>query len=462
MLTAGCLIAVGGICSCSLVPEYMRPDMDMPQEWSSSPYEEETAAAAPAPLQAISPQWWESFSSKTLNRLVETGLKENNTVQAGFERIKQSKATLRTARSSLLPSLQTSGGVTRSRFENSGGDFQYSSNLNLGVDLFYDLDLFGRNKASYLSSKANLKTAELREMSLRLQLAGNVTKQYLNILSLQQRLDIANKNIEIAQNVLDIVKARYDAGREGALVVSQQTANVSSSMAAQRALQEQLKRTRNALAVLIGRAPQGFVLKTDSIESLAKPNYKPVKPEKILSSRPDILALEYTLIAANADIGAARAAFYPNITMGLGTTVAASGLDEPFLRSESLFGSVFAPLFQGGQLDANLERSRSRRQELIYTYHEAILNALKDVEDAMISLNSEQDQRDKLLIAAREARKSYDLSKALYDSGSVDFLTLLDAQRTLLGAENSLSQSQLNVLVASVDLFLATGGGWVE
>jgi NodT family efflux transporter outer membrane factor (OMF) lipoprotein len=445
------LLAVLALAGCSLMPDYRRPSLETPESWRTG-----TAVGA----KEINSDWWTNFGDEELDLLMKQALAENNDLQAGIHRIEQSRAALTFTGASLLPSADASGSASRSRTNPASGKTIYESRWRAGVGVSYELDLFGANRSNIKAAEADLWSAELSQDALALVTMGDVAGQYFFILNLRDRLAIADRNLDIAREVLRIVQARYDAGTENALAIAQQKSSLASAEAARISLAEQLTNAENAFAVLLGKPPGQIDVQTDSLQSLTIPRISPGQPSSLLERRPDIRAVEAGLIAANADIGVARAAFFPSINLGLDWSISAAGFGEPTGTAVSLASALAAPLFQGGRLKAGVEQATARQAELAERYQQAVLVAFQETEDALAAVTSSQEREKTLATAMEEAQNSYDLTKQLYDAGRVDFQTLLDVQRTLLNAEDSFAQAKFARLSASTALYLAVGGGW--
>lgn len=436
---------------CSLSPDYRRPDVNAPGGWAAGEAEQPTA---------ISRDWWTNFGSRELDTLMQQALDANHDLRAGVYRVEQSRAALKIAGARLLPGADASAGASRSRSEPASGKTNYATGLRAGAGIAYELDLFGANRASVEAAKAGLNGAQFDQDALALVIMGDVAQGYFNLVNLRERLRVADQNLDNAREVLRIVQARFDAGRESALEVSRQKTALASSEAGRAALAEQAANAENALAVLLGQPPGQIRVEAASLEALDIPAIAPGVPSTLLERRPDIRAAEARLIAANADIGVARAAFFPNVTMGLDWSVAATGFGDPASTALALASSLAMPIFQGGRLEAGVEQATARQKELVENYRQGVLTAFREVEDALIAVRTAEEREISLATAMREARASYSLTKQLYDAGSIDFQTLLDVQGTLLGAEDNHAQAKMDRLAAAVYLYLALGGGW--
>ncbi|MFA5591875.1 MAG: efflux transporter outer membrane subunit [Micavibrio sp.] len=438
---------------CSLVPDYHRPQTELPGAWS------EQNLSAPT---RIARDWWTNFESAELNALMQRALAANNDLNAAIQRVEQARALTRAAGAPLLPSLDASGSGGWVRTDPAQGRTSSDSTGRAGLSAGYELDLFGANRAGLQAAQANKGQAEFTRDATALVVMGDVARAYFNVLNLQERLTIADQNLESGRELLRIVEARFNAGATTALDVSRQKSDLASDEASRAAIEQQFAIAKNALAVLIGEPPQNLSIVAADLRSLPVPSIAPGQPSELLERRPDIRAAELGLVAANADIGAARAAFFPRLTIGLELGIAATPIGDPATTTLSLLSGLAAPIFKGGLLEGNLAYSKARREELVETYRKTILTSFQDVEDALAVTKGAQQRENSLNTAVLEARKAYDLSKRQYDAGATDFQILLDARRVLLRAEDSYIQTKNDRLAAAVDLYKALGGGWTS
>lgn len=436
--------------ACSFTPDYKRPDVETPPAWSE---DQERSSE-------IATNWWTSFKSTELDTLMQEALAKNNDLLAGLQRVQQARASLRIAGADLLPSADLTAGVGRIRTNQASGKTTSATSLEAEGALSYEVDLFGANRAGVDAADATLAASIYDQDALALMVSGDVARGYFTLLNLRERLTIADSNLKNAREVLRIIDARVKEGAESELELAQQRASVSSFEAARSSIQQQTENAKNALAVLLGKAPQSFTAKGKTLKGLAIPKIATGQPSALLERRPDLRAAEADLLAANANIGAARAAFFPTISLGLGDAVSMTGLGGPTATALSLASSLATPIFSGGRLEGGVEKATARQLELVEIYRKTVLTAFQEVEDALTAAKTSEARERSLRTAMQEARKAYDLSKNRYDAGVIDFQTLLDTQSALLSAEDSHAQAQLSRLLAAVDLYKALGGGW--
>jgi len=438
---------------CSMIPDYERPAGDVPAGWSESSVSEPTQ---------IAKDWWRSFGSEELNTLMSEALAKNNDLGAAIQRVEQARAVLKSSGSQLLPSVDASGNAGYTRVNVPKAKDTSDTTYNAGLSVGYELDLFGMNRAEIEADEADLEASQFSRDATALIVMSDVAKGYFNVLNLEERLKIADQNLESSKELLRIVQARFDAGATTALDVSQQKSDLASSEASRAAIELQTKTAKSALAVLVGKAPSALQVSGKDLRTLPVPQIAPGQPSSLLERRPDIRSSEASLKSANADIGAARAAFFPQLNIGLDLGIAATPIGDPATTTLSLLSGLVAPIFKGGLLEGNLEFTKARKAELVENYRKTILVSFKDVEDALASVKASQSRETSLETAMNEAKKAYDLSKQQYDVGSIDFQILLDARKTMLAAEDTYIQTKNDRLAAAVDLYKALGGGWAE
>ena len=442
------LAIVAVLSGCSLVPEYLRPGVDMPATWKGG-----KVAMAPA---TVNSDWWRNFDNKELNALMDMALANNNDLRAAMARIQQSRADLRIAGGPLFPSVDATADAGGTLAHTRNRSTSWSSSPSVGLQVNYEVDLFGGNRAGVKAARANLTGSVFDHDALALVIMSDVAKTYFGLLNLRERVAIAQSNLANEHSVMKIVQARFDAGSSSALDVSRQKSEVATNEAALAALQNQASQAENALSVLLGEAPQSFHSKIKTLRQVNVPKVPLTQPSSIIAQRPDIRKSEQDLIAANANIGVARAALFPTLNLG-----ALAGLAiNPVTESVALAASFATPIFHGGALEGGVDKATAREVELAENYRKIILTSLQEVEDALSAAKAARAREASLGLAMRESRKTYDLSRDLYQAGSVDYQTMLDAQRTLLTAEDTHAQAQLELLDAVVDLYKALGGGW--
>jgi multidrug efflux system outer membrane protein len=437
--------------ACSLTPSYQAPDASLPSQW-------ETAVADPGAVPAQ--DWWASYGNAELDQLMQQALAANHDLAAAVSRIQQARASLRGAHSALLPSAGLNASASHDR-RRADDVTTTSEDGQAGVSIAYELDLWGANRATASAADATLAASRYSRDSVALVLQADVVTTYFQLLSLRDRLVIAQRNLDAAQELMRLVQVRFDNGAATALDVAQQRTTLLGIQAQIPSLQQSVNETRHALAVLLGQVPQGFDVAGASLTELNLPAIDPGQPSALLLRRPDIRVAEARLIAAHADIGAARAALLPSLDLSAAAT--ATGLISGGSATvASLAASLAQTIFSGGRLRAQVELTEATRQTLAETYAQTVLTSLQEVEDSLSLLDTSVVRTDLLAQTAEQAREAYRLARVRYDAGAIDLLTLLDSQRTQLSAEDILVQAQLTQLNATAQLVKALGGGWSD
>ncbi|MGE0820733.1 MAG: efflux transporter outer membrane subunit [Candidatus Binatia bacterium] len=424
--------------ACSLTPRYLRPQMDIPEGWSAVP--NSTASS-----QSQEPPFWLAFKNDDLNHVMEVALAQNLDLQAALHRIEQARAQAKVAGAPLLPALDATGGATQN-YQESGNTARWQGLATLS----YELDLWGKNRNQAEAAKYRAQASEYDREALRLVVSTDTAVLYARVLGFDDRIGVAETNLRNAEEVLRIIEARYREGSVSALEVSQQKVAVNNIRAALISLIEQRTATLNALAILLAQAPQDFKAPQTTLSALQIPEVSLTSPALLLTERPDLQSAEAGLRAANADIGAARAAFFPSLQLGTDASLVAAGFSNPATAGLSLASNVLAPIFSGGRLEGNLENVSARQKELAAQYQQTVLTAFREVEDALAARKRTDQQAVLSHQSVQEARNAYTIAKARFDAGSIDYLTVLETQRSLSQAEDE----QIVVTVAQVEAFV--------
>jgi len=437
------------LAACSLTPDYTRPDVAMPAAYKD-----------PAPLtySQTDEDWWAQMANEELTGLISRAHQNSPTVDATLARIEQARGTLRAAGGRLLPSIDGSANAARSWRAGDDGSSASTSD-NAGLSVAYELDLFGANRAQLEGAEESLNARRFDAAATRLTLEADVARAYFTVIALKERLASAKANLAAAEDILRLVRLRYEEGAVSAFDLSRQESATATARARVPGLESDLAAARNALAVLLGETPGRVTVKAARLSEFDALAPKLGVPSALLERRPDIQTAEASLRAANADIGAAKAAFYPQVTLSAGAT--ASGLlTNPYSLVSSLAAGLAQPIFSGGELEGGLISAEGRYAELAAAYRSAVLTALQETDDALTTLAARGEQAGYAALSSSQADEAFRLADLQFDAGAIDLLELLDAQRTQLDASDSLVQARLDELSASVDLYRAIGGNW--
>jgi len=441
---------------CAVTSPQIKPYVPVAGAWNEG---------GPAGAAVVSPTWWQSFGSPELQSLVDEALAGSPDLAIATERVNQAEAQVRVAGASLFPML-TAGTDTSTRRTSGGGGATTNSSTGLTLTASYELDLWGKNRAGVRSAESSLAAKEFDRDAAQLTLISGVATSYFDVLALRTRLGIARENLASAERVNELVAARARNGAASALDVSRQEATVLSQRAAILPLEQLERQTLAALAVLVGRPPEGFDVKGTSVVDLSVPAIDPGLPADLLVRRPDLASAEAQLAAANADVAAARAALLPTIqltgTAGLASSALLSLVSSGTTTAIGIAASLLQPIFDGGRLRGQKTIAESRERELVETYRKAILSGFEDVEKALVAASRLAEQEQVQTDVQTRAGESLRLAEVRYRQGADDLLTVLDAQRTLFAAQDQLAELRQSRLDAAVSLYKALGGGWSE
>ena len=443
------LLAALLLAGCSATPEAPDALPAAPAEWNHAV----AAAAAPDAL------WWRAFASAELDVLVERGLADNFDLAAAAARLRQAEASARAAGAPLLPRLD--GNLGASREGRLGGDAETAGNLySGGLAASYEVDLWGRLSAERESAEAELAASRFDRDALRLTLSASLTETWLRQVALAERLRLAELNLANAERVLATVQARQAAGSATQLELAQQRGLVAEQRRSREELRQQADDIRSALAVLLGQAAPAEPSNA-ALTALVAPSVSAGLPSELLLRRPDLARAEAQLSAADADLRAARAAMLPRLNLSAGASGSSGGLNQVFADPiYSLAAALTAPIFDGGALAAERDRTAARREELLAAYRQNIVAAFADVQVALNAGAGVEAQWQAQQEVQAQAERALQLAERRYRAGAEDLLNLLDAQRTLYAAEDQSAQLRLARLQASVALARALGGGW--
>lgn len=437
----------------------------LPASWN------EAAALTPVVAQEDA-DWWRRFDSTELEALIAAALAGNPDLAIANERVIQAELAVRGNAASLFPGVDltaTTGARASEGGDGDGGGSERSRSSGLGLGIRYEIDIWGSNLTRTRGAQAQLSATRHDYEAARLSLAAGVANAYTQVLAQRARVAIARDNLTVAERLAAIVAARHRHGAASALDVSRQRATVLAQRERLLPLEVQARQNLRALAILTGDVPQAFDLgdSTDSFNRIAIPQLDAPLPGTVLARRPDIGAAEARLIAADADIAVARAALFPlKLTLDASTALtsnrfAFAGLGNP-ATTAGLSLSLIQAVFDGGRLRDEVASSESRRRQTLELYRKTILEALKEVDDALAAVARNQAQEQLQLQIRLEAERALRLSELRYREGRDSLDELLDAQRSLFSVQDQLVQQRLARLTATLDLYKALGGGWAR
>ena len=448
--------------SCMLGPDFKLPDASGGTHWK------ETRATSGTRLPDT---WWRLFNDPELTRLVDRALSANNDLAAAKARVETARALVGVDRARMFPTLNLNGSAGISRVSEGtatrnmppGFAIDLESQRYRGTfDLAYDPDLWGRNKRLIEASSAQAAASEALLDSQRLGVATEVARQYFLLRGLDSQQIVLTETIQSRQNTLNLQQSKTDAGIIDGLSSSQARTELELARNDLAAVERQRGAAEHALAVLCGTQPSNFSVSNRALTGVL-PVIRAGLPAEVLNRRPDVRAAEQNLRAANARIGVAEAAFYPNFSLSTGAGFESIDV-KSFLNWENrvlaLGAGVAAPIFDGGTNKANYQASISRRDEALANYRNTLLVALREVEDALVDLKGLATSRIALDHALSSSRETQHLSQERYDKGLSSYLEVVDADRTVLRVQLVLDQVDAQQRITLAALAKAIGGGW--
>jgi multidrug efflux system outer membrane protein len=448
------------LAGCAVGPDYARPTSTLPEQHK----EATVTAQAVAPVNA---EWWTLFNDPTLNQLVQQTLAANQDLQAAIARLEANEAAAREAGSELYPAIGLAANGSRNRISGetfSGkntGSATYN-NRRAALSLSYEVDLWGRIRRSNEAARAEALASRFGRDSIQLTLIGQLVNEYLSLRSNEAQLEVTRQTLESRQESLKIVQARLDAGSASGLELAQ----AESQLNAAQGQWSQFKRLRalseNQIGLLSGQP--GLILASTSLAQLPLPPTPPTGlPSTLLEARPDVRQAEEKLIAANARIGVAKAAYFPTIGLtGLYGSESAA-LSNLFTGSAGIWTAAIGltmPIFDAGRTGARVDQATAAQAENIANYRKTLQTAFREVSDAIVNLQEFANEEAAFTAQVDASKRAFNLAQKRYESGYSGYSDMLDTQRTLNTAQLLYLTSRKNRLGASVDLFKALGGGW--
>ena len=420
----------------------------------SPPTEWRTSLAVSAPVER---DWWNAFGDPQLSRLVEQARLNNPDVQIAAARVEEARATELGSRGYLLPAVGggVEGGVRRE--VSPFGQARTTVAAQPAFRASYELDLFGKNAARVDAAEAGVAASAAGEEAARLSVSAATASGYITLLALDKRLDVLEATLEARGHALKFARDRAEVGYTSQLELRQAEAEYQATAQLVPQLKAQIARQENALSVLTGELP-GAIARGGSLEDLRQPAAPATLPSELLRRRPDVAAAEYRIAAADAKMRMARADFMPSINLGATAGLVLSDLLADPVGIWSLGGSILAPIFQGGKLQAQLDGATAQRDQAAWAYRSTVLNAFREVEDRMAVLANLKDQEAALLAQQAAVADALRHARNRYRAGYTPYIEQVDAQRALLGVELSLVQVRADELTTMVGLYQAVGG----
>ncbi len=456
---AALLLVLSG---CTVGPDYQEPETK-----TAAAFEQAEGFTVDHALAA----WWREFGDPKLDALVERAVAGNHSVKAAAALLREARALYGLETYDLAPTLTTHAGYNRQLLSNATfltgvprADRTFGF-FSAGFDAAWELDLFGRVRRSMEAASAETGMAEATRRDVLQSLLAEVARNYFEVRGAQYRLDVARKNAALLDESLKLVVSRVEAGRGTQLDVERARTELQSTLASLPPLETEAVKAKNRIAVLLGEQPAGFAL---DLGAPAAPGGLPKlvaigRPEDLLRRRPDIRIAERRLAAATARIGVATADLFPKVTFSgtLGPQASTiPGLFQAGAAAYSFGPSITWAALDLGRVAARMRAADARADAELEQYRQAVLLALEETENALVQFGRERARRDALILAVESSEKAAALADARYQGGAAEFLTTLDAQRTVLSLRLQLAESQTRTFTALIALYKALGGGW--
>ena len=468
---------------CAVGPDYKQPEMKTPQLYSEigSATQPTSRSAAGGSTRPDYQRWWETLNDPTLNRLIDRAVQGNPDLLAAEARIREARANRGIYVSGLFPDIGAQGGYTHTRTSlnspelagfsaQSGGQTLPNSLVEsdmwqAGFDMTWEIDLFGGNRRAIESANYSVQAAVWDQRDVLVSMLAEVAVNYIELRGSQRELQLARDNLQSQQQTLELTRRKAEGGLVPYLDVAQQEAQVATTASVVPTREAQIRQTIHHLGILLGQDPGSLSEELSAVEPIpvGPPSVPPGLPGELLRRRPDVRRAERQLAAATAQIGVATADLFPQFSITGALGVGSQSLKNLFDYTSRMYDiapGVTWDIFNAGKVTSNIHVQNERQAEALQTYRKAILQSLGDVDDALVAYNREQVRLQSLREAVAANQKAVDLSTELFEKGSADFLSVLDAQRSLFGAQDSMAQSEQQVSADLVALYKALGGGW--
>jgi multidrug efflux system outer membrane protein len=457
------MMAASVLVGCTVGPNYHKPAVTVPTAYHGPNDDAQEQAQAQAASFADLP-WWQIFQDSVLQDLIRRALKQNYDLQTATERIAQARAQLKVTRSNQYPQVSVTGYGTDERAF-SGFPFKTKYATYAG-DVSFQLDLFGQLRRATESARAQLLSTEYAQKTEILTLVSDVASDYFALLSLDLQLQITRDTIKTQEDAVKLTKFRLEHGVATKLDVLQAKQVLDTANAQLPELQRQIGLEEDALSILLGDYPHNVTRGLKLVDQQLPPEIPAGLPSSLLARRPDISQAEQNLISANAQIGVAKAAFFPQINL-TGTGGGAAGQSTVFtslldtnMGTWGVAGQITQPIFTAGRLRGNLRYAESQQRQFLIAYKQAIQLAFRDASDALISYQKYYEVRKAQEDTVQDLSDSVATSLKRYRGGIATYLEVLDNQRSLFSAQLTLAQDRGNEFQSVVQLYKALGGGW--
>jgi outer membrane protein, multidrug efflux system len=478
---------------CAVGPNYQRPKVDVPATYRGAPSMESgetrkytsqqisTADGVPAPgtkSAGLAPQqtsvsagesfgdqkWWEVFQDPQLQELIRSALKNNYDVRIAATRILQAQAQLGITRADQLPTIDAGAAGLNNRLPKTVLNPELETNVNaVGASMIWELDFWGKYRRATEAARANLLATEWARRAVINTLVSNVAASYFQLRAYDLQLEISRQTLASRQESLQLTRTLSDGGADTLLDVRQAEQLVSTAAEEIPDLERRIQQQENFISTLIGNNPGPIARGMKLTDQPHLPEVPAGIPSDLLERRPDIRAAEAQLISANAQIGVAKAAYFPQITLTGNSGFLSSALTSLFTGPAGFWnfgGAITQPIFAGGRIKSGVRLSEARKEELVLTYQQTIQQAFRGVSDSLVGYQKNREYRERQEELAVEAKDAARLSELRFQGGATNYLEVLTNETNAFSAELGLAQAQLNELVSLVEIYRNLGGGW--
>ncbi len=457
LLFTALLLVLSG---CMVGPDYKRPAVDVPEEYRGGTAAEESAASL------ADEEWWQVFQDPELTRLIETAIEQNYDVQIAAARVLQARAILGITQADQFPTIDASGGIANQRSPRFGPTPAFElTDYQVSLVGQWTLDFWGQYRRATEAARARLLASEWAEKEVVSVLVANVAAAYFQLRKLDLELEISKNTLASREESLDLTNIREERGLSSLLDVRQAEQLVYTASTEIPALERDIARQENFLSTLLGHNPGPIARGLSLTEQPHPPDIPAGLPSSLLERRPDIRRAEEELVAANADIGVAKAAWFPQINLTGRAGYQSDELSNLFTGPAGIWSaaaSLVQPIFEAGRISSNVRLSEAEYEEMILTYQRTIQGAFRDVSDALIAYRKNREfrvEQEKLVEAARDSAR---LSELRFGKGETDYLEVLTNETNYFSAQLELAEAYLGELTALVEVYRALGGGWQE
>jgi multidrug efflux system outer membrane protein len=455
------LLAAALLAGCAVGPDYERPRIEAPGEWRID---------YPKAAEVANTAWWKQFGDPVLDQLIETALRENLDVQAASARVDQFLGVLSTTRSQFFPQIGYGADASRNRASQAGptplapGTNTDYSAYQAALNASWQIDLFGRVRRQSEAARAQVYASEQGRRGVILSLVTSAAVSYVTLRALDRELEIARATAQNYADTKDLFQLRFQGGVVSEVELAQIESQYQQALAAIPSLEQSVAAQENLISVLLGRNP-GAITRGKSIDELVPPAVPAGLPSELLERRPDIVQAEQNLVAANSSIGAAKALYFPSISItglfGSLSTAASAFLTGP-AQTWSVGAGLAGPIFTFGAIGGQVQTAEAAQQEATLFYRQTILNAFRETNDALVGSQKKREEAEAQARRVRALRDYARLSRLRFDNGVSSYIEVLFAENELFAAELTAVNTQAERYTQLINVYKAVGGGWVD